>query len=190
MRPGEIIVPQRKQFPLPNAPKRGHVFRAFETIGFFDIRAVILRQEPYPNPAWATGRAFEQGNLAEWPENAHAVADSLRRIVQVLAPARVGKSAYVVHDRAWKGVVHDVRSGVLKLQRPSDLFDRLEREGVLFLNTSLTAGAVIREREPKQPRSHFRLWEPLIVQVLRSLAVRPIRSSSIPPMGAPRLSCF
>lgn len=163
MRPGELIVPQRKQCPFPGAPQHAHVFHAYDGIKFADIRAVIIGQDPYPNPAWATGRAFEQGNLTKWPENGYLVADSLRRVVQVLASARTGKSAYAVHDRAWKDLIKDVRSGLLRLERPRELFDRLESEGVLFLNTSLTVSAVIREGEPKQPRTHFRLWESLII---------------------------
>jgi uracil-DNA glycosylase len=136
MRRDELIVPGRKGAPAPGAPKDAHIFRAFDNIDPADVRALILGQEPYANPAWATGRAFEQGNLADWPENRKLIADSLRRIVQVLASARTRKRVYVTNDGAWQTLIRDVRNGALKLEAPRELFDRLEREGVLFLNAA------------------------------------------------------
>ncbi len=173
LRPGEIILPGRKHAPLPGAPAGAHLFRAFDRIAPAEVRAVILGQDPYPNPAWATGRAFEQGGLSEWPAESGRVADSLRRIVQVLASARTGNPAYVAHDRAWKEVIRDMRRGELRLEPPSRLFDRLENEGVLFLNASLTLSLVNRTDRPKEPRGHFPLWEPLINRTLSFIAGRP-----------------
>src|SRR5215831_14370617 len=75
-RPGEVILPGRKECPLPGAPKGAHIFRAFENTDPAHVRAVLLGQDPYPKSHWATGRAFEQGNLEKWPEEPHKVADS------------------------------------------------------------------------------------------------------------------
>jgi uracil-DNA glycosylase len=172
MRPGEIILPGRKRAPAPGAPAGAHVFRAFDRVGPEDVRAVILGQDPYPNPEWATGRAFEQGGLTDWPQESAKVADSLRRIVQVLASARTGNKAYVAHDRAWGELIRDTRTGELNLEPPQRLFDRLEREGVLFLNASLTVSLVARAGSPKEPRGHYPLWEPLVNRVLSFIAGR------------------
>src|SRR5690348_18356461 len=46
MRPNELIVPQRKQLSLRDAPEHAHVFHAFDNITFRDVRAVILGQDP------------------------------------------------------------------------------------------------------------------------------------------------
>jgi uracil DNA glycosylase len=100
------------------------------------------------------------------------IANSLRRIVQVLASARTGNTACVAGDRAWSTLLREVRCGSLDLEAPRELFDRLEREGVLFLNTSLTISVEIRSGEPKQGHGHFPLWEPVINRVLSFLAGR------------------
>ena len=146
--PGEIIIPRRKRIAAPDLSQNAHIFRALEGIDPQDVRAVILGQDPYPNPAWATGRAFEQGNLSEWPENPKSIAASLRRIVQVLAAARTGKAAYVSNDGGWKQLIRDMQDGMLDLEPPRKLFDHLSDEGVLLLNTSLTL-AWIRKREDR-----------------------------------------
>jgi uracil-DNA glycosylase len=160
--PGEIVIPRRE-----------NVFRAFGGILPQGVRAVILGQDPYPNPAWATGRAFEQGDLGEWPEDRNAVADSLARIVQTLAFARTKNKSYVTSDRAWKTTIRDLREGRLHLQAPTELFDHLRRQGVLFLNTSLTLGLSLPAIGPKQSHSHFTLWRPFIQRILTYIATRP-----------------
>lgn len=114
------------------------MLRAFEGTDPEKVRTIILGQDPYSNPAWVTGRAFEQGDLLKWPDQPRAVADSLRRIVQAIMVARTGAQSYTAGDRAWSQLAKDAHSGLLHLEPPRRLFDRLEREGVLFLNTSLT----------------------------------------------------
>jgi uracil-DNA glycosylase len=170
-RTDEIVIPGRKGELIPGAPARAHLFRAFDQLKPESVRAVILGQDPYPNPAWATGRAFEQGNLTGWPVNRREIADSLRRIIQVLANARTGNTKYINGDQGWKMLVQDLHKGRLFLESPRRLFDHLQDEGVLLLNTSLTLSVDASSR-PKRIRGHFRLWEPLIYCVLEFLASR------------------
>ncbi|HUB34195.1 MAG TPA: uracil-DNA glycosylase family protein [Bryobacteraceae bacterium] len=167
---GEIILPGRRAGEVPGAPDGANPLRTFQKTDPAKVRAVILGQDPYANPMWATGRAFEQGNLTEWPDDQQKIAVSLRRIVQVLAAARTGDRAYTAGDRGWKQLTGDLRAGRLRLEPPRRLFDRLEKEGVLFLNTSLTISVV--EREPKKRRAHFPVWAPLIDSVLKLIAAR------------------
>jgi uracil-DNA glycosylase len=169
---GEIIIPGRKEKRITGSPPEAHIFHFLEGTSPKKVRAVILGQEPSSDPAWVTGRAFEQGNLKEWPENNRLIAISLRRIVQALASARSHNKPYVCGDRGWKILIRDVRHGALDLEPPRELFDRLQTRGVLFLNTSLTLSVDIRNGRPKRCRSHFRLWEPLIHRPLSSLATR------------------
>jgi uracil-DNA glycosylase len=170
--PGEIILPGRKGQRLPNAREDAHVFRAFENTGPDEVRAVVLGQDPYPNSAWATGRAFEQGDLATWPEGPQQVAASLRRIILAIAAVRTEDASYTANDRAWKKLITDARRGLIRLEPPCKLFDRLEREGVLFLNTSLTVSIFGGGNSPKKCHRHFRLWAPLINRVLTYIAAR------------------
>jgi uracil-DNA glycosylase len=148
------------------------MLRAFEGIQPANVRVVILGQDPYPNPAWATGRAFEQGNLSEWTTSPGRIAHSLRRIVQALVYARTKHSAYTRGDRGWKAVRSDLKNGLLTIEPPLSLFDHLEREGVLFLNTSLTLGVDMSSGRPKVASRHIRLWEPVLFRVLTFIATR------------------
>ena len=134
------------------------MLRAFEGTNPEKVRAIILGQDPYSNPAWATGRAFEQGDLLEWPDQSQAVTDSLRRIVQAIMVARTGAECYTAGDRAWSQLAKDAHSGLLHLEPPRRLFDRLEREGMLFLNTSLTISVRERAGGPKECHRHFQLF--------------------------------
>jgi uracil-DNA glycosylase len=170
--PGEIIFPGRKGTPIPTAPKGAHLLFAFENTDPHKVRAVILGQDPYSNVAWATGRAFEQGNLTHWPDEPRHLADSLRRLVQAIVAARTGDPSYLNGDRAWRKLANDARNGLLQLEPPCQLFDRLEREGVMFLNSSLTISILDQAGKPKQCRRYFHFWAPLIDGALRSIATR------------------
>ena len=170
-RADEIVIPARKGQAIPGAPARAHLFRAFDQVKPESVRAVILGQDPYPNPAWATGRAFEQGNLTDWPLSRREIADSLRRMIQVLANARTGNVKYINGDQGWKILVEDLHKSRLSLDSPRSLFDHLQHEGVLLLNTSLTVSVNVSSR-PKRIRGHFQLWEPLLYRVLGFLASR------------------
>lgn len=57
----EMIIPSRKGDSIPGAPLHAHIFHAFDRLTQGDVRAVIVGQDPYPTPAWATGRAFSPG---------------------------------------------------------------------------------------------------------------------------------
>ena len=59
------------------------MFRAFDGIAPEDVRCVILGQDPYPCPAFATGRAFEAGNVARWRELDKMFSPSVRAVVQL-----------------------------------------------------------------------------------------------------------
>jgi uracil-DNA glycosylase len=167
-RAGEILVPGRKGSAIPGSPRDAHIFRSLDRIAPKEVRVVILGQDPYPKLSWATGRAFEQGNLDEWPENPRLIAASLRRIVQVVARTRTGRRAYIGGDAGWKALVKDCKHSALDLESPRQLFDHLENEGVLLLNTSFTVG--IDSSSGKPTSEHFALWRPLLRRVLISIA--------------------
>ena len=44
----------------------GGVFYALEGIDPSDVDAIVIGNDPYPDPDRATGRSFEQGDLTEW----------------------------------------------------------------------------------------------------------------------------
>src|SRR5262245_3341445 len=52
----EPVFPARRGRIFPGAPRKAHIFHAFDGIGPSDVRVVVLGQDPYPCPAFATGR--------------------------------------------------------------------------------------------------------------------------------------
>lgn len=59
----EQIFPVRCGKHFPGMPVGTHCLRAFDGISPDDIRCVVLGLVPYPEPGFATGHAFEAGNL-------------------------------------------------------------------------------------------------------------------------------
>jgi uracil-DNA glycosylase len=169
---GEVIFPGREGKPVSGSPPRAHIFRGLQAIRPNTVRAVILGQDPYPNRAWATGRAFEQGNLKQWPLDPKLVADSLARILQTLVACRTGDRTYVKNDAAWKKLVLKVQAGDLEILPPHRLFSSLQRKGVLFLNTALTLSRFQKGGGPEQLDGHIPLWRPIIRRILLHLATR------------------
>ena len=51
---------------VPVPRRQGGVFYALEGIDPSDVQAVVIGNDPYPDPHRATGRSFEQGNLTAW----------------------------------------------------------------------------------------------------------------------------
>lgn len=172
----EPIFPTRKGKKIPGAPSRAHIFRALDGTGPADVRAVVIGQDPYPNVSWATGRAFEQGDLEDWLPNPALVSDSLERIIPAVAEARTGNFDYTDltnASRAWARVVADLASGALTLQSPPRLFDHWQQQGVLFLNAGLTLSRFERGGSAHQLKGHIPLWRPVVQAILRVIAARP-----------------
>ena len=84
LEPWEPIFPARRGRTLPGAPAGAHMLRAFDGVAPEDVRCVILGQDPYPCPAFATGRAFEAGNVARWRELDKMFSPSVRAFVQLI----------------------------------------------------------------------------------------------------------
>jgi len=81
-------------------------------------------------------------------------------------------AAYVRNGAGWRGLVRDWKQGTLDLESPRGLFDHLQGEGVLLLNTSLTVGVDVSSGKPPRMRGHFPLWKPLLHGVLSCIASR------------------
>lgn len=84
----EPIFPVRRGKVFPGAPKDAHIFRAFDGIAPSEVRCVILGQDPYPCAAFATGRAFEAGNVAQWRELDKMFSVSVRVFMQQICADR------------------------------------------------------------------------------------------------------
>ena len=172
LEPWEPIFPARRRRVFPGAPAGAHMLRAFDGIGPKDVRCVILGQDPYPCPAFATGRAFEAGNVARWQELDKMFSPSVRAVIQMILAARTGEAHLAQGVAQWPAALAAIEAGAVDLEAPEALADRWVASGALLLNSSLTLTRFRREVDPHQARGHLPLWRPLMVRVLTSLAGR------------------
>lgn len=168
----EPIFPPRRGRTFPGAPQDAHIFRAFDGIAPADVRCVVLGQDPYPCPAFATGRAFEAGNVAAWRELEKMFSTSVRTWMQLIAEARTGDHAYARSTDDWARLIADIETGAIDLEPADSIADRWVADGVLLLNSSFTLSRFAVAGDPHQLRGHLPVWRPLIVAVLRHLAER------------------
>ena len=170
--PWEPIFPARRGAVFPGAPAGAHMLRAFDGIAPEDVRCVILGQDPYPCPAFSTGRAFEAGNVAHWRELDKMFSPSVRAFIQAIIAARTGEARYARRFADWPATLATIESGAVDLDSPEALADRWVASGVLLLNTSLTLSRFQRAVDPHQRRGHLPLWRPLMIRVIEHLADR------------------
>jgi uracil-DNA glycosylase len=168
----ERIYPGRKGQLLPGAPAGAEVFRALARLAPADVKAVVIGQDPYTRIAQATGRAFEQGDLTSWTAQGIPVAPSLKRLLQITAFQRTRDDSFLVAG-GWPKVAQLLKAGTLAIETPVALFDRWERQGVIFLNAGLTISRYVEGGGPEQKFGHIPLWRPIIQRILQALVNRP-----------------
>jgi uracil-DNA glycosylase len=166
--PAEPIYPTRRNVVLAGARADAHVFRAFDAVEPSNVRCVLIGQDPYPALSRATGRSFEQGDIAAWTGKASSVASSLRVLLRMLVAARTGNTAVLKMN--WASFMQF--AATISLESPRDLFDRLQAQGVLCLNAGLTITRYKSGGSPEQTKGHIPFWKPVVGQVLRSVATR------------------
>lgn len=173
--PWEPIFPARRNKIFPGAPKGAHMLRGFDGVDPGAVRCVILGQDPYPSPDFATGRAFEAGGVARWRELEKMWSHSVRTFMQQVCSARTGQAKYATDIADWRRVIDDVEAGQIVLESPSELIDSWTAQGVLPLNSSFTLSRFAVAGDPHQTRGHLPLWKPLMIRVMRYIAARPKR---------------
>lgn len=132
---------------------RGHnIFKAFHQVCPNDVRVVIFGNEPYSKACRSTGRAFEQGDISSF--NAENIADSLRGLILAVLMTRCSSGAL------------DGLAGCGELESQSELFTSWERQGVMWLNTSMTYSCEWHSRR------HRKLWKPLLEKIIEILVNR------------------
>jgi uracil-DNA glycosylase len=172
LEPWEPVFPVRRGRIFPGAPKGAHMFRAFDGIAPERVRCVVLGQDPYPDPNFSTGRAFEAGNVARWIELEKMFSVSVRTFMQQIVAARTGDPTYAATTAGWRRILAELDAGTLDLEPAGAIADRWVASGALLLNSALTLSRFRVEGDPHQLRGHLPLWRPLMVAVLRHLAGR------------------
>ena len=166
----EPIFPVRRSRHFPGMPKGAHLFRAYDDIAPEQVSCIILGQDPYPEPGFATGRAFEAGNVAEWRELDKMFSRSIRAFTQLIVAARTGDTSYTCGFSEWPRTLRDIEQGAIEMEAPSAVADRWVRQGVLLLNASLTLTRFQVDIDPHQSRGHVPLWQPIVQKTLAMLA--------------------
>lgn len=126
------------------------------------IKVAILGQDPYKPAGIANGRAFQPSNLTNWGDTFRQV--SLKNIVRAIYTAYNEIEEYEDIPN-YSTIVSEIESGEFKLKQPVEWFNSLEKQGVLFLNTSLTC-------KIGESNSHEHIWRSFIPNVLRYIAKR------------------
>ena len=131
-------------------PESENVFRCLE-VPVDEIRCVFVGMDPYPTYTKkngkiipeATGRSFEVASFKSWLKKTERA--SLRNILKALYYYKTGEvvSLPVVREK--------MKSKEFLLPPPTEWFDTMQAQGVVFLNASLTV-------EAGKPNSHQKLW--------------------------------
>jgi len=172
----EPIFPARRGKTFPGQPKGAHALAAFDGISPEGVRCMILGQDPYPEPGFATGRAFEAGNLASWAELDKMFSSSIRVYMQLVVAARTGIDRLSESFDRWPEVRSMLLDPSFHIEGPNEIADRWVGDGVLLLNASLTLSRFKVDIDPHQSRGHMPFWRPLMLRVIERLlqSERPV----------------
>ncbi|MBJ6373659.1 hypothetical protein [Sedimentitalea arenosa] len=163
---GTPIFPQRRGQGLDSAPQGSHLCRAFDGIAPANVRVVVLGQDPYPDVARATGRAFEDG---AWDGNNPATAaDSLRRLLQSAAACARPNLGISEETDDWTRIWDAVHRGGLAPPIMPRYFDDLAAQGVLCVNAAWT----FTGRARTHLDVHLKVWKPVVKHLILGMITR------------------
>jgi uracil-DNA glycosylase len=165
----EPIFPVRKGKLFPGMPKGAHMLRAFEGIDPAKVRCVVLGQDPYPEPGFATGRAFECGNVARWGELDKMFSRSLRALMLQVVAARTGNAGYARSFADWPAMRDGLESGAIPFDDPKTLIDKWQAQHMLLLASGYTLTRFAVDTHAHQRDGHFPLWRPFGRELLKML---------------------
>ena len=124
-------------------PKNEYIFKALRS-SISSRKVCILSNEPYSQGEIATGLAFEVKNTS-WVN--HEINISLKNILKLLYKTYNGKMEDIEKIRK------EINHNEFNILPPNELFKSWEKQGVLLLNSSLTA---IEEKTGE----HNKFWHP------------------------------
>ncbi|MCY4198473.1 MAG: uracil-DNA glycosylase [Gammaproteobacteria bacterium] len=170
--PWEPIFPSRRGFVLPGEPEGAHTFRAFDELSPTAVRCLVIGQDPYPNIAFSTGRAFESGEHRHWRELGNMRSPSMRCLVQSLHAFRSGGACSAQDTNGWSETLAAIDAPDSQFPPPMELAQSWVEQGVLLLNSSLTLSRFETCGDPHQIKGHLPLWRPLMTRILRHFCSR------------------
>ena len=136
-------------------PKNEYVFKALRS-SISSRKVCILSNEPYSQGEIATGLAFEVKNTS-WVN--HEINISLKNILKLLYKTYNGKMENI--EKIRKEISHNE----FNILPPNELFKSWEKQGVLLLNSSLTA---IEEKTGE----HNKFWHPFTRDLMEYISTK------------------
>ncbi|WP_210470325.1 uracil-DNA glycosylase [Sporosarcina sp. 6E9] len=134
----------------------------FLSVDVDNVKVIWLGQDVYPAKGVATGRSFEVGGLNDWLEPFRQV--SLKNIVRLIYKNYTGISDYK-DIKKFSEIQKEIKNGSFQIKPPNNIFDSLENQGVLFLNTSFTC-------EVGEANSHKIIWRAFSKKVLNYISTK------------------
>ena len=132
----------------------------FMKCNLYDIKVVILGQDPYPENGRATGRAFEVGDLQSWNQKFRQV--SLKNIIRLIYKSYNGISEYS-DIKKFSEIQKEIKEEKFSILPPDKIFKSWEKQGVLLLNTYLSVEAGITG-------SHISIWQKFSEELLKFIS--------------------
>lgn len=136
-------------------PKNEYIFKALRS-SISSRKVCILSNEPYSQGEIATGLAFEVKNTS-WVN--HEINISLKNILKLLYKTYAGKMEDI--EKIRKEICHNE----FNILPPNELFKSWEKQGVLLLNSSLTA---IEEKTGE----HNKFWHPFTRDLMEYISTK------------------
>ena len=136
-------------------PKNEYIFKALRS-SISSRKVCILSNEPYSQGEIATGLAFEVKNTS-WVN--HEINISLKNILKLLYKTYNGKMEDI--EKIRKELSHNE----FNILPPNELFKSWEKQGVLLLNSSLTA---IEEKTGE----HNKFWHPFTRDLMEYISAK------------------
>lgn len=142
-------------------PNHNEVLR-FLNLDLKNIKCIIVGMEPYPTDfnenniilPIATGRSFEVRNLRNKTWSEKFKQSSLRNILKTIYYNETG----LIKDL--DTIRKEIENGYFKIKQPAEWYDNLEKNGVLFLNATLTV-------EKYKVDSHTKIWETFMIELIK-----------------------
>lgn len=144
-------------------PRAERVLR-FAEVDPTTLRCIIVGMDPYPSYTVgadgeiipeATGRSFEVASVTDWGGKYRQA--SLRNMLKSIYYLERGEVPTMETLRA------ELASGSFSILPPHQWWDSMERQGVLFLNASLTV-------VPGHPGTHADLWDTFMTDLMSYIA--------------------
>ena len=136
-------------------PKNEYIFKSLRS-SISSRKVCILSNEPYSQGEIATGLAFEVKNTS-WVN--HEINISLKNILKLLYKTYAGKMEDI--EKIRKEICHNE----FNILPPNELFKSWEKQGVLLLNSSLTA---IEEKTGE----HNKFWHPFTRDLMEYISAK------------------